>query len=234
MIISAHQPAYIPWCGYLQRIALCEKFIILDDVQFEKNSFVNRNQIKGPNGPFWLTVPVNLKDHIQGTIKNTPIANDENWQVKHWKSLKHNYASAPYFKSHEKFLESVFTKKWDYISELNEHVFKYLLKQFNINTEIYNLSSISVEGNKQDLILSLCKYFKASKFIFGSQGRDYAEIDLFKKQGIEVCFHEYVSPEYVQRKGDFIPNLSAVDVIFNIAPEELHSFIMKGGKLLDQ
>ena len=78
MIISAHQPAYLPWAGYLHRIAISDVFVILDNVQFEKNSFTNRNRIKSPSGSVWLTVPVSQKGHMSGTISDIKIAKHSN------------------------------------------------------------------------------------------------------------------------------------------------------------
>ena len=97
MIISAHQPAYLPWCGYFQRISMSDVFVILDEVQFEKNSFTNRNQIKTSNGVFWLTVPVRLKGHLSSNIKQIEISDNGQWAKKHWKTIKQNYLKAPFF-----------------------------------------------------------------------------------------------------------------------------------------
>ena len=105
MKISAHQPAYLPWGGFIERISLSDVFIILDDVQFEKNSFTNRNQIKTSNGPTWLTVPVSLKGHTSSSIKDIEIANNKPWHKKHWKTIQQNYKKSPFFREHENFLK---------------------------------------------------------------------------------------------------------------------------------
>ena len=110
MILSAHQPAYLPWLGYLERISLSDKFVILDQVQFEKNSFINRNKIKIKEDAVWLTIPVNLKNHLEGTIKNTTINTNDKWKIKHWKTIQQNYSKAPFLIFTKIFLKKLIKK----------------------------------------------------------------------------------------------------------------------------
>ena len=112
MRISAHQPAYLPWAGYLERINMSELFIVLDEVQFEKNSFTNRNRIKTSNGLAWLTVPVNLKGHLSNSIRDIEISNDVSWRKKHWKTIQQNYQKSLFFDHHKVFFESIYNKDW--------------------------------------------------------------------------------------------------------------------------
>lgn len=94
MILSAHQPAYLPWLGYFHKIAISDVFVILDEVQFEKNSFINRNKIKTSNGSVWMSVPINIDGHMNKTIRDMEISNKFNWRKKHWKSIYLNYKKA--------------------------------------------------------------------------------------------------------------------------------------------
>ena len=157
MKISAHQPAYLPWGGFIERISLSDVFIILDDVQFEKNSFTNRNQIKTSNGLTWLTVPVSLKGHTSKSIKDIEIVNHQPWYKKHWKSIQQNYHKSPFFKEHENFFEDTYRKNWILLNELNSHLLSYFLDFLNIDTKIVYLSNLNVFGKKQDLIINLCR-----------------------------------------------------------------------------
>jgi len=224
MKISAHQPAYLPWGGYIERISLSDIFIILDDVQFEKNSFTNRNQIKTSNGLAWLTVPVNLKGHISNSIKDIEVVNNQPWSKKHWKTIQQNYQKSPFFNDHEDFLADTYSKNWTLLNELNSHLLSYFLNFLDINTEIIYLSSLEVVGKKQDLIVNLCNYFSASDFIFGALGKDYVEEDKFLDSNIKAHFHEYEDLVYKQLWGDYIPNLSILDMIMNVEPSELKEF----------
>lgn len=230
MNVSAHQPAYLPWLGYLHRIAISDQFIILDDVQFEKNSYTNRNQVKGPNGAVWLTVPVSLKGHLSAKIRDIKIASDNRWAGKHLKTLNQAYSKSPFFNDHIDFFRTVFEQTWDHIVDINHVVLDYFLEQFAIDTPLVNQSELSLEGKKQELILDLCGKVNAAAFIFGKFGQDYVQREVFAAAGIEIFFHEYSSQPYPQLWGDFIPNLSALDMLFNVPADELNDRLMSGNE----
>jgi hypothetical protein len=232
MLISAHQPAYMPWAGYLHRIAISDKFVLLDEVQFEKNSFTNRNRIKTSNGVTWLTVPVSLKGHMTGTIRDVKIASGNNGLKKQWKTIQQAYAKSPYFKIHKFFFENVFIQEWQDLSLLNQTILDYLLIQFEIDTPLLFLSEMSIEGKKQDLILNICKVLGAEKFIFGGHGRDYVDTKHFKDAGVLPYFHEYNTLPYSQLWGEFEENLSVIDMLFNVHPDELRRQLFANGKIV--
>src|SRR5580704_11293436 len=97
MMLSAHQPAYLPWLGYFHKIAQADVFVYLDSVQYEKNSYINRNQIKTPQGASWLTIPVKTKGHMGGSLRTTNIDDSQPWRSKHLKSIEMNYRKASRF-----------------------------------------------------------------------------------------------------------------------------------------
>jgi hypothetical protein len=226
MIVSAHQPAYLPWLGYLHRIALSDRFIILDEVQFEKNSFINRNRVKGSGGGVWLTVPVNLKGHLAGSINDTTIANNSRWAIKHYKTLKQVYAKAPFFDVHDEFFRSIYQREWTKLSDLNRVLLDYLMEQFSIRTQVIYQSELNVNGYKQGLILSICRKLGAEVFLFGKLGEDYVEPEVFANEGIQIHFHDYRALAYPQLWGKFSPNLSSVDMLFNVPPDELYDRLL--------
>lgn len=225
--LSAHQPAYLPWLGYLHKIAVSDEFIILDHVQFEKNSFTNRNRIKTSNGPLWLTVPVHLDGHTNKTISDILIDNTSNWREKHWKSILLNYKKAPFFNQYSSFLEDMYRKDWNDITSLTTYFLTYILDELGIKTKILRQSEISTESKKQELILDLCKRQKADVFIFGELGSNYADRKLFKSQGIEIVFQKFHHQNYSQLWGDFLPNLSCLDCLLNIGPKATYNVIFQ-------
>ena len=188
---------------------------MLDSVQFEKNSFTNRNQIKNPNGVNWLTVPIHQEKHLSKTFNDLVVADSQNWRKKHWKSIESSYSKAPEFARHKDFFKDVYEKNWTSLKDLNQEILLYFLDILEVNTELYFLSDLGVEGKKQNLIINLCKYFESSMFLFGPEGRNYVDVDLFDSHNIEVVFHEYVEVNYSQLWGDHVPHLSAVDMLFN-------------------
>ncbi len=227
-LLSAHQAAYLPWLGYLHRIHLSDLFVILDDVQFEKNSFTNRNRVKTAGGAVWLTIPVCLKGHTESTIRATEVASNTNWVRKHWLTLAQSYAKAPFFGVHRDFFNSVFNRRWDRLIDINHVLLEYLLRQFGIETPVVYQSKLGVGGQKQELILNLCRQLQADQFLFGIMGRDYVDQELFLAHGVTPSFHAYRTVQYPQLWGEFIANLSAVDMLFNVPTDELHDRLLAG------
>ena len=219
-ITSAHQPAYLPWLGYFHKIALADEFILLDSVQFEKNSFTNRNKIKVSNGEAWLTIPLEMKGHISKCVNEMQIDEKSDWRKKHWNSLLMNYKKAPHFIKYADFFESYYkntttSKLVDFISVSTN----YFLSELQIKPIYKELSSLSIQSKKQELIADICEVTKSDLFVFGSQGKDYADVDYFKKKNISCYFQEYKHPVYPQLWGDFKPYMSIIDCLFNNGSE---------------
>jgi len=226
--LSAHQPAYLPWLGYFNKIANSDVFVILDNVQYERGSFVNRNRIKGPNGIFWLTVPLKKTGHIGKMISEMEVA-DNNWRDKHKKSLKAVYGRAPYYWEYE-----------DWFAELlyiinppqTESIWgMWELLRFDTDQIEYASDALPhTRSPKQQLIIELCKHYCADRFIFGAKGRDYCDIDLFKREGIEPLFQDFKCIEYPQLWGEFVPKLSVIDALMNVGAKRTRALIIEGWK----
>ena len=119
MIVSINQPGYLPWLGYFHRIAISDLHVVLDQVQFEKNSVTNRNKIKTPTGWNWLTVPVKTKGKFGAlSINNIEIDNTKDWAQKHWKTICQNYSKSPYFKEYSEGFEKIYESKWERLIDL--------------------------------------------------------------------------------------------------------------------
>ncbi len=216
IILSVHQPAYLPWLGYFDKIISSDIFVFLDTVQFEKNSFTNRNKIKTPNGELWLTVPVRTKGHTNKILKELEIDNTQGWVDKHLKSIYINYKKAEMFDQMYPKIELFYkTKRYDFLSELCFDQLIFWLSELNSNKKIVKSSDVKVGGSKSDLLINLCREFHVSKYISGSLGRDYLEINKFKQENIEVEFQDYKHPVYKQLWGCFLPNMSVVDFLMN-------------------
>ena len=219
MILTAHQSSYLPWLGFFHKLILSDIFVILDGVQFEKNSFTNRNKIKGPKGSFWLTVPVNLKGHMQKKISDIKIADYQDWKKRHLKSIEQNYSKSPFYKDYISFFKGCYSKDWSSLSDLNYHMLEWFFKQLDIKVKISKMSDFEFQGKKTDLVLEICHKFEADTYIFGALGKNYVVGDKFTKQGIKIHFQNYKHPKYQQLHGEFVSHLSAVDLLFNHGPD---------------
>src|SRR3989338_4093764 len=136
MLVAAHQPNYLPYCGFFHKIAHCDVFVIIDTVQFVKNgafAWQHRNRVRSNNGWMWLTVPVLTKGKSAQKINEVEIMNDINWRHKHWQSIYQNYKKAPHFYKYSDFFEHIYKTKWDRLLDLNMKMIFYLLKVLKID-----------------------------------------------------------------------------------------------------
>ena len=157
MILTAHQPVYLPWLGLFHKIALADTFISFNQVQYLPKDWNNRNRIKTHNGPIWLTVPVLKSGHREKTISDIEINNDLPWRRKNWKSIHLNYKDAPYFDKYAAFFEDVYKQKWQRLTKLNEYVLKWFLKILGSKVEFLDASQFQFTGKKNKLVLDNCK-----------------------------------------------------------------------------
>jgi hypothetical protein len=222
MIISIHQPAYIPWLDYFERIFMSDVHVILYHVQFEKNSMVNRNKVKTSNGWVWLTVPVASKGKFgELGINNIRISNSTRWQKKHWNTICGAYSKSLFFHEHRSFFEDVYSREWNELSLLMKEITIYLLNVLSIKTKIIRSSELNLSASNSDLVLEIVNQLGATDYLSGPFGRDYLDMDKFQEENVKVQFHDYTHPIYHQLHGDFCPYMSIIDLLFNEGPKSL-------------
>ena len=214
VILSAHQPVYLPWLGLFHKIALADIFCFFDIVQYQRKDFNNRNKIKTSAGPIWLSVPVKSSGRFDCLITDIEIVNNE-WNKKHLKSIELNYKKTPYFDQYYYDLKKILDTPYQYLADLNFDILIYVLDLLNIGTKIVKASDFSFGGTKSDLVLDMCIQLNADIYIFGENGKNYANIDTFTSVGIRPYFQSYNHPVYNQTKGKFIPYMSVFDLLFN-------------------
>lgn len=215
MIMSAHQPAYLPWLGYIDKIKRSDLFIFLDTVQYEKNSFTNRNKIKTANGPVWLSVPVIKTNHFDKIMSEMMIDKNYNWRKKHLNAIFFAYKKSPNFEELYPELEKLYEQEYDNLVNLTWEHLHFWLDLLGIHTKIIKSSSLTVSSKKSDLVFDLCQTVNADYYISGAMGKNYLDTDKFSSSGIHVEFQEYKHPEYPQLYGEFIPNMGIVDFAMN-------------------
>jgi hypothetical protein len=222
MILSVHQPQYIPWLGYFDKIARSDAFVFLDQVQYKEREFQNRNKIRTDRGALWLTVPVISKGLGRQKISDVLIDYDTDWRKQHLESLKTYYGRAKYFKKYIGFFEDLYDRKWERLGKLNVLIVRFMLKELGIDTPLYYESELGTTATKTERIIELCLKMKAETYLSGSGGRDYLEEEKFKQAGIELVYQSFEHPEYRQQfmrdKDHFLAHLSTVDLLFNEGP----------------
>lgn len=229
MIVSIHQPNYLPWLGYFHKIANSDIFVIFDDVQLSRGKdFVVRNLIKTKGGPKWLRVPVKDKNKML-LINQVKINNELDWSKKHLNSLKSNYQKAPFFITYYEEIEEILSKKNEFLLELNLELIKFFMKILKIDTKIIYSSELNVDTFGTEKILKIIQAVKGDKYLTGegkgSQRYIEGKDDLFKNEGIKMLHQNFQFPYYSQLYDEFIPNLSICDMLFNIGAEKISTEI---------
>lgn len=215
MKLSAHQPAYLPWLGHFDKIKNSDLFVFMDNVQFKKNSFTNRNLIKTTQGTQWLTVAVKHKDHMNQSLLDLILAPKSQWQRKHLQAIALNYSRAPNFSVLYPKLEKLYQQPYDRLTELCWDHLHFWLDYLQITTKIVRLSQVIIDGKKSDLILNMCRYFEADTYLSGVSGKNYLVEANFAQHRISIEYQQFIHPHYRQLHGDFIPNLAILDYCMN-------------------
>jgi hypothetical protein len=219
MIVAGHQPNYLPWLGFFDKLRRCDVFIIEDNIQYEQQGFTNRNRIKTPDGVKWLTVPIEHQGHpLQ--INEVRISNDgePSWAKRHWLSLMHNYCKAPFWEKYCGFFEQTYSKEWEKLFDLNLHLIKGLMSIFNLDTPLVMASSLNVFERKNDGVVAKCKILGADILLCGNGAKGYIDLKQFDEEGIKVIFQDFRHPTYRQLYGKFVNDLSVVDYLFCNGP----------------
>ena len=229
MILTAHQPTYLPWLGTFHKILLSDVFCFFDIAQYQKKEWDNRNKIYSHHGELMLSVPTKSKNHFNTKIGEIKIKNETNWAKKHYKSIFLNYKNHPFFENHKSFLEEMYlNKRWEKLVDLNVFFYKYILKILDKNIKIEMASDLNLQGQKSDVVLDMCIKLKATKYIFGGEGENYADKESFKNANIGLIFQDYKHPVYSQKgnKQNFISHLSVLDLIMNYDNNDIKYIIL--------
>ena len=224
MLIAIHQPQYLPWLGYLDKIDKADVFVILDNVQFKKNEWQNRNRIKTAQGCQWITVPVLYR--FPEKINEVMVNNKASWSRKHLQALITNYSKSPYFDNYKSFFEDIFSRNWDRLVDINIEIIKFLISALGLNTKLVMASDLQLREGSTERLIDICKTLKGDKYLAGKDGSSYMNLELFDKEGIETIFQEFKHPVYDQLFGDFEPCMSAIDLLFNCGNNSLE--ILRG------
>ncbi len=222
MIFAIHQPNYIPFSGYFCKIATSDIFVFLDTVQYPRGkNFSARNRIKTPQGAYYLTIPVSFPHGREGKVSYMEIyfLNDE-WKKKHIKTLEMNYKKAPYYNEIMAMYSEILLKQTKFV-ELNIELILKFCDYLSIQTKFIRLSELpGTFGNKTNLIIDIAKKIDADVYLSGQgAGREYNDEQLLNRNRISLIYSDFKHPEYPQLWGDFIPNLSVIDMLFNCGAE---------------
>ncbi len=231
MRIAISQPTYLPWLGYFDLIDQVDKFVFLDDVQFEKQSWQQRNRIKTPTGLSWLTVPVIFRGRLGQLIKDVEIR-DRNFGRDHLRAIELNYRRTPYFDLYfPELSDRLRCGSSNLLVDLNCGSIRWLLDALGIRTPVLLSSELRQQGRRTELLANICKSLSGSQYVspLGSAAYLLQEKEILLNQGIDTVFQHYTHPTYTQLFGPFAPQASVIDLLFNEGPRSLETIRLGRG-----
>jgi hypothetical protein len=226
-VVAIHQPQYLPWLGYFDKLVRCDVFCLLDTVQYKKNEFQNRNRIKTAQGLQWLTVPVTYR--FPQRIHEVGVNQTVDWQRKHLLALKTNYSKAPFFDIYYESFEEFYQKSYEMLVDVNVACIELLMELSGLEQKLVLASSLKVDTDDPSLrLIKICQTLGGDAYLSGRDGAKYMDVDIFSGHQINVFFQDFKHPQYPQCYGPFEANLSVVDLLFNCGPKSLN-IIRKAG-----
>jgi len=219
MIVGIHQPNYLPYLGFFDKMAKSDIFVIYDDAQFNKSDFQHRNRIRIYHGWKWLTVPVEKK---RIPINEVKIRNEVKtwkgvkWSDAHFRDIHDNYKDAPYYSVYADELIRIYKRTYEKLVDLNMELIRFLMKAFDIDVEIVFSSDLGFTSKSTQKLVEIVEALGGDVYLSGPKGKDYLDVSLFKRKGIKVVFQDFKHPVYKQRYEGFVPNMAAIDALFNV------------------
>ena len=213
------QPTYLPWTGYFALIDQVDAFVFLDDVEFNDRSWQQRNRIKTDDGPMWLTVPVLTSGRRGQEIREVEINTDERWRDKHRKSIKFNYSPADHYDDYEDWLAETYGTEWAMLRELNVRTIESLADELGVDAEFVLSSELDAGGRKAHRLLEICRELGADEYLSALGSAEYIEDDNpFTQSEVGLLYQHYEHPTYSQLHGEFVSQMSVVDLLLNEGP----------------
>ncbi|OPY18525.1 MAG: WbqC-like protein family protein [Methanomethylovorans sp. PtaU1.Bin093] len=217
MIVAGHQPTYLPYLGFFDKMSKSDIFMILDDVQFNKKDFQHRNRIRIPEGWKWLTVPIVKEGKIpinEILINNQKINGKPVWSDTHLRIIDINYNKTPYYESYIEDLSKIYNRKHTHLADLNLSIIQYLIKAFEIDIELVYSSKLGFTTTSSQRIADIVNSLGGDTYLSGIGGLDYLDQSVFKE--IKVEYQQFEHPMYTQRYTGFEKNMAAIDALFNV------------------
>jgi len=228
MRISIQQPEYFPWLGFFDKIRQVDKVVFLDNVQFKKRYFENRNRVRTYEGGMWILTPVITKGRYAQNINEVEIDNAQEWPKRLMGTIEHNYRKSPFWQELGPELCRIVMNPMNRLVEFNLEVILLMLKKLGLTIDWVLASTLNTQNHGSDLILEICEKMGAREYLSGRDGKKYLNLEAFEKKGINVHFQNFVHPIYHQFHGGFEQAMSVIDLYFNLGPESANVFKNSG------
>lgn len=230
MKVTVHQPTYLPYLGYFNKVLQCDSLLIYDTAQFVKDKFDNRNKIKVGGEARWLTVPV-TRDSAFKPFTQTKINNSFPWRMKHWKTIETNYGKALYFDSYADIFKKIYSGEYVYLPEISVKIILEVLKLLDYNGKVRLCSSMSFDKSLcgTEALIAMLEEVGATHYLSGVSGKNYLDGRKFEEKSIGLSYQQFEHPVYCQSGGNFLHYMAVVDLLFNEG-EKSKRILMESGK----
>ena len=234
-LVTAHQANYLPYLGFFEKVSVSDLFVLVDDTQFVKRGnfgWIHRNRILSPQGPQWLTIPVETHDKYDQLISEVQISQKTPWRRKHIRSIEVAYRKSPYFEELFPELNIIYEREWTDLLSISSEMINWILKQLKIETPQVRSSSLNLKGKSSEYVLELAKNSGATHYLSGMHGKDYLDLELFESEKMGLVFQDFNCVPYLQGKHAkmFTPYLSALDALFWVGPESTLKLLKQGSR----
>ncbi len=233
-VVAIHQPNFLPWLGFFDKIARSDCFILLDSVplQLTGGNYTNRVKMMVNGAPDWVTIPVKRGHDARASIEKAEIAEQRNWRRKVKRTIEQSYARAPYFELGMKIVNRVLDLQTSLLCEINIAGILAIAEALALSTQnIRRASELNADGQSNELLINLVSAVGGNTYLAGHGSRGYQDDEVFAGRGIEVRYQNYQLPRYPQVGIDeFVPGLSAIDALMNYGRNAANLITAKTGE----
>jgi len=233
-LVTAHQANYLPYLGFFEKISVSDLFVLVDDTQFVKRGsfgWIHRNRILGPQGPQWLTIPVETHAKYEQRIDEVKVSQQLPWQRKHLRSIEVAYRKSAFFEQFYPELQTIYATRWEDLLSISSAMINWILNKLSIETPQLRSSTLELQGKGSAYVLELAQKTGATHYLSGMHGRDYLELENFEKAKMGLVFQDFKCESYQQGLAkEFTPYLSTLDALFWIGPESTRELLRKGAR----
>jgi hypothetical protein len=231
MIVTTHQPIFLPWPGFFYKALCADTMVLLDDVQFPQGrGWMNRNRVKCDQGELWLTVPVWKKGKGKQLIRDVEICYEADWRRRHMRTLRQCYANAPYREHYLPAIESLYARRYPRLSDFNIDLIRLLWDALGIPCRLLVQSQLGVSGRGTDLLIGISRALNADAYVTLPLVEKHLDTQRFAASGVELLFEAFKPPIYPQLWGEFRFNLSTLDLLLSCGPQSLHIVAQAGSR----
>ena len=232
MRVAIHQPMYFPYPGFFHKLSLVDAFVLMDDVQYDRR-FTNRNRILVPQGPTWLSVPIDKEDRFLPN-RSVRINNALPWRSEHYRKISLSYTNTPFYRMYKEYFEELFAREWNLLLDLDLDSLRRTMEWLSIRLPIILESELNIRGRSTERLVAVCKAVGAETYVSGRGGRAYINERLFSDNGIKLEYQNYEPVAYPQRhREDFVPDMSVIDMLCNVGPDSRRLISESSGKQED-